>query len=363
MTKSNIHTLSTRAQVQEEASLWITRLDRGLTLDEMEAFRAWLKQGDSHRDVLFELAELWDDLCVLNQLSSLFPFDPAILPPRRGQNSFLKLGVAACVILCLSLSLLRLVDPQTNINGIQRSEVVEQVRSTPHAASYPVSYPSSHTTLVGENRVVTLSDGSSVHLNTNSRIEISFNDEQRLIELIRGEARFAVAKDTERPFIVQAGESTVRALGTVFNVEMANETIEVIVTEGKVVISQPEMAVAERIVILPGQWATIDKEGVKEAISLSLELVQKELAWRDGMLIFRGESLSEAVVEIARYTDTSLRVLDQKAGSQKIAGFFKAGDIDGLLSSLTENFPLTYTRIDGEIVISSAELEPSLSDG
>jgi transmembrane sensor len=363
MAKSNILTLSTREQVREEASLWVSRLDRELTADELVALRRWLKRSEAHREALFELAELWDDLCVLNQLSSLFPFDPAILPPLRGQNRFLKLGVAACAILSLSLSLLWLVDSQTNINGTQRLEVTEQVTSTPYATSYPTSYPSSHTTLVGENRVVTLSDGSSVHLNTNSRIEISFNDEQRLIELIRGEARFAVAKDTERPFIVQAGESTVRALGTVFNVEMANEAIEVIVTEGKVVVSRPEMPVTERVVILPGQWATIDKGGVKAAHSLSLELVQKELAWRDGMLIFRGESLSEAVVEIARYTDTSLRVADQKAGSQKIAGFFKAGDIDGLLSSLTENFPLTYTELNGEIVISSTDLETSLSGG
>lgn len=359
MTKSNVHTLSTRAQVREEASLWVTRLDRDLTADELVALRRWLKLSDAHREALFELAELWDDLCVLNQLSSLFPFDPAILPPRRGQKSFLKLGVAASVLLSLSVSLWWLVDSQKDINNIQSFEVAQQLA----LSARTISHPTSHTTAVGENRVVALSDGSSVHLNTNSRIEVAFNNEQRLIELVRGEARFAVAKDSERPFIVQAGESTVRALGTIFNVEISNEAIEVIVTEGKVVVSQPEMPVAERVVILPGQWATIDKEGVKAALSLSLELVQKELAWRDGMLIFRGESLSEAVVEIARYTDTSLRVADQKAGSQKIAGFFKAGDIDGLLSSLTENFPLTYARLDGEIVISSADLEPSLSGG
>lgn len=344
MSSNNIHELPNRTQVRDEASLWVVKLDRELTPEEVEALRVWLQQSEFHRDTLFELAALWDDLCVLNQLSTLFPFDPASLAPHQPVKRHRMFAMAAGIVLFLTAGMWFLAKDQMDI---------EVTGLTSTAVQH-------HSTLVGENRVVTLSDGTSVHLNTNSAMQVSYTADQRLIELERGEARFSVAKDSERPFIVQAGDSSVRALGTIFNVEISNNVVEVLVTEGKVLVSQEELPAAEKVVILPGQWTRVDREGVKAALNLPLEVVQKELAWRDGMLIFRGESLRDAVQEVGRYTDTTLKVADDQAGELKIAGFFKAGDVDGLLNSLTENFPVTYTRADGAIIIAYADPEVSV---
>lgn len=338
-TSSNIQALPVLAQVRDEASLWVVKLDRELYSAEVAELRVWLQQSELHRDALFELAGLWDDLCVLNQLSSLFPFDPASVGHRPRSRRNQLIGFAASVVLCITAGLWFLAQDQAGLKDTKSvASMIQQ-----------------HRTAVGENRVVTLRDGTSVHLNTNTSIQVFYDREQRLVELEHGEARFSVAKDPERPFIVQAGDSSVRALGTIFNVEISNDVVEVLVTEGKVLVSREELPVAEQVVISPGQWTKVDHDGVKAALNLPLEVVQKELAWRDGMLIFRGESLSEAVLEIGRYTDTTLKVADQRAGDLKIAGFFKAGDVDGLLSSLTENFPVTYTRADGAIIIAYAD--------
>tara|TARA_R110002073_G_scaffold12017_1_gene53899 strand:- start:3753 stop:4841 length:1089 start_codon:yes stop_codon:yes gene_type:complete len=339
--ENNVISLYNRSEIKDEASLWVVRLDRELDQAEVEELRLWLLRSELHRDTLFDLAALWDDLCVLNQLSSLFPFDPAGLKTGHGIRPNRLAALAASVVLCVGLGIWFLADQQEDVGTTGSIATMIQ----------------QHSTVVGENRLVRLSDGSSVHLNTNSRIRVSYTAEQRVIELKKGEARFSVAKDSERPFIVEAGESSVRALGTVFNVDFSKAVVEVLVTEGKVLVTHAELPVAEQVTILPGQWTRIDHDGVTAALNLPLEVVQKELAWRDGMLIFRGESLADAVLEIGRYTDIPLTVADEQAGQLKIAGFFKAGDVDGLLNSLTENFPVTYTKADGGIIIAYADLE------
>ena len=326
--ENNVISLYNRSEIKDEASLWVVRLDR--ELDQAEVEELWLLRSELHRDTLFDLAALWDDLCVLNQLSSLFPFDPAGLKTGHGIRPNRLAALAASVVLCVGLGIWFLADQQEDVGTTGSIATMIQ----------------QHSTVVGENRLVRLSDG-----------RVSYTAEQRVIELKKGEARFSVAKDSERPFIVEAGESSVRALGTVFNVDFSKAVVEVLVTEGKVLVTHAELPVAEQVTILPGQWTRINHDGVTAALNLPLEVVQKELAWRDGMLIFRGESLADAVLEIGRYTDIPLTVADEQAGQLKIAGFFKAGDVDGLLNSLTENFPVTYTKADGGIIIAYADLE------
>ena len=104
----------------------------------------------------------------------------------------------------------------------------------------PQSPPSSGTVLVIPTpERLTLEDGSVVELNHGGKLEIDFSSETRRVRLVRGEANFTVAKNPERPFVVNAGGVDVRAVGTVFNVRLAREAVEVVVSEGRVKLERP----------------------------------------------------------------------------------------------------------------------------
>src|SRR3954470_6159342 len=98
-------------------------------------------------------------------------------------------------------------------------------------------------TRIGETRIVPLDDGSVVTLNTDSKIEVEYTEERRGITLVKGEALFDVAKNKARPFIVDAGGATVRAVGTSFSVTfLPNRPIQVLVREGEVEFKRPEVS-------------------------------------------------------------------------------------------------------------------------
>ena len=77
---------------------------------------------------------------------------------------------------------------------------------------------------------------------------------------------------------------------------------------------------------------------------ISLDQVQRDLAWQQGMLIFDGEPLAKALKEVSRYTNTTFEISDVKIADLKVAGYFKAGDIDGLLQSLNFNFHINHQK-------------------
>ena len=223
-----------------------------------------------------------------------------------------------------------------------------------------------YSTKIGEHANFNLPDGSIVHLNTNSLLTISFSGDHRQLNLIKGEALFDVAKDTSRPFSVTSGEQSFTALGTIFNVQKSdNNHLELIVTEGRVLIadsnaSLPELTKKiaknsennqENSIIIAGEKATIiDQVKLPKSI-VSPQALTQELAWQKGMLIFDGESLNTALEEISRYTNVRFTIQDKKIANRKVSGYFKAGDVDTLLDSISANFELNCTRTDHNTVL------------
>ena len=82
--------------------------------------------------------------------------------------------------------------------------------------------------------------------------------------------------------------------------------------------------------------------------------IEVQLSWRDGNLIFRGESLEQAISEVSRYTEVRFVFLDEASKQQPVGGMFKAGDVEGLLSTLLANFNISYERrANNEIALRS----------
>jgi transmembrane sensor len=190
----------------------------------------------------------------------------------------------------------------------------------------------------GERRVVTLSDGSRLSLDSNSEVTVKYVRHQRLLHLLRGQARFDVAHDASRPFSVVAGSERVIATGTAFNIDMAGPRVLVTLIEGHVVVVNEEdgrlrtLSWPGRIELKAGQQLAAAAGMPPRILPASIPRVT---AWTVGQLIFDNESLSSVVDRINRYSDTQIVVADPAVGEMKISGVFNTGDAQGFVDIVT----------------------------
>ncbi|MFT3967626.1 MAG: FecR domain-containing protein [Sphingobium sp.] len=204
---------------------------------------------------------------------------------------------------------------------------------------------------IGEERMVRLADGSLVHLNTDSAIEVALGAEQRDINLLRGEARFDVAHDTNRPFIVTAGGSSIRAVGTSFTVRMRPELTELMVIEGKVAVRDGTMP---STMVAAGTAAAI-RGGTVATTRLAPQQVAQRTAWQQGMLTFGGETLAQAVEECNRYRHVPLVIGDPQIASIRIGGTFRADGGDQFVLALEHGFGIRSIRGGDAVLLLSAQ--------
>lgn len=192
---------------------------------------------------------------------------------------------------------------------------------------------------LGEVRAVPLADGSTVTLNTNSRIAVNFTDESRSIRLLSGEALFDVAKDRARPFVVEAGDTQVRAVGTSFTVSrLDRRPTAVLVREGVVEVSRGGGMVAPGapLIRLEANTRAIAAMGgtAMATNAVSPTQVVRELAWREGMLSFEDMRLDQAAAEFARYSDTHIVITDPAIAAQTVTGLFAARNPTGFAETV-----------------------------
>ncbi len=347
---SNVYQLPNQDEVYEQASLWIAKLDRTLTPAEEQELKQWLTTP-GHQDVLFQMASVWDSMDSLSRLSSLFP------PPTRTSVGFpAKYAVAAAasvlVVLLSGVWGMMTFAPKAAPQWLMAWHIEQNIDGV-------------YETGVGEHSRVNLPDGSELVLNTNSRIQVKYTKDARLFFLERGEIHIEVAHDTSRPLSVMAGDKVVQAVGTAFNVQIhSDKEVELIVTDGKVRVAKrrpediykavdPAPLPVSSLAVSQGEKIVLGAKNqhVKKLASADIEA---KLSWREGNLVFRGETLEEALTEISRYTDVNFNIEDDSIRSIRIAGLFKAGDIKGLLVALRQNFEIDHRRIsDGSVSLRS----------
>lgn len=210
-----------------------------------------------------------------------------------------------------------------------------------------------HETRKGETRVLALEDGSVVTLNTATRLEVRYARDQRLIRLAGGEALFDVAPDAARPFVVHADHVDVRAVGTSFTVAAtADRSVKVLVSEGVVEVLRPSDPAQAPVRLEANSRAVIDGAADRvEVIPVSPDELTRALAWREGRLVFAGESLSAAVAEFARYSDTRIVVSDPALAGSGVAGVFDARDPVGFARAVAGSLESRAEVRGGQVLI------------
>jgi transmembrane sensor len=342
---SNVYQLSNKDEIFEQASLWIAKLDRELTSDEEEALAQWLAENAEHKNVLFKMAELWDKMDELGRLSQLFPEEQKTSRTQKKQVNW-KVGLAASFFIFSLISLVSL-GSLTLFNSEQNYVV----------------YSNTHETGIGESTTIFLPDNSKVTLNTNSRLSVSYSNDYRLLKLERGELHVEVAHDKQRPLSVVANNKIIQAVGTAFNVQVKSGEVELIVTDGKVVVgklaSSDTTIVARTLEIPKGAMAVSKGEMASLGLienkrnKIDSRIVNANLSWQQGKLLFTGETLIEVLDEVARYTDVAFEIKSEQIKSVKIAGRFKTGDVNGLVDALNSNFNIKAEWINSKKIVLS----------
>lgn len=187
-----------------------------------------------------------------------------------------------------------------------------------------------YTTSIGEQRSTKLEDGSFIYLNTDSKVEVDFSGAARNVRLVRGEALFVVERDSARPFTVTAGDTTVRALGTQFNVRRRAEGADVAVVEGTVQVS----ALDEPQKLIAGEAAKVVKGHI---VPRARHAVADAVAWRQRRLVFHDARLADVAEEFNRYNRTKVRVEGDSARGFQLSGIFDADRPQALVLYAAKN--------------------------
>lgn len=337
--------LPSAEEIEVVAASWVAVLGReDVSEKELKQFRSWLKQSQRHREAFEALSGLWDDLIILKELDDI----------GQATNDLITGPIPVWrrrTVMAIAASLLTVLIG----GGIIYKNYI-----------YGLYQAEQFTTGVGEQRTVELSDGSTVQLNTDSALEVDYSPSTRIIRLARGEAHFDVASDKERPFSVFAAKSTVTAVGTAFTVRLrTDDVIEVMVEEGVVALAP---AISSRSVNLPsenlldhgpnvelsaGQSAIVDQE-IDTISPMTQSELNRKLSWRSGLLAYSGEPLAEVVADISRYTNVHIDISDSSLRQLPINGYFRVGEVDGLLDSLELTFGLRVERVNERYVRLSA---------
>lgn len=341
--------------VDAEAADWLVRLDGDipLSIEERGELSEWVNRSHAHGKRIQQLATSWDKMSVLTKLAvpigQPHPRRPWLPSPSwsRARLSAVTISAAAVIALIVGVLYWHFPDPMMETNGF-------------------------FATAIGDQTSTTLSDGTVISLNTNTQIRAAYDGNFRDIYLLQGEAHFSVARNDGLPFRVFAGIGRIDAVGTAFSVHLRGDLIDVAVTEGLVELAStsglPDIATedvsANRLgTLVAGQTATIARQPDPQANSIAtlsgLRIVEDRdmsriMSWRDGVLIFSGETLEDVVNEISRYTTVSIELADPDIRSLRIGGRFPVGETDTMLTALEYDFGLRVTRMSSSHVVVSA---------
>jgi transmembrane sensor len=341
---------SAAASREEQAGEWCVRVAEGsLDPQSQAAFDRW-RASDAANAAAFDRAlEIWGGLQAIASQPEIIAQRALALDAMRRANQkrwsvrmtrdwARPLAVAASLLLALTIGV-----------------------------TWLAARPQTYATAVGERRAILLADGSHLSLDADSRVSVNYHQDRRILKLLKGRAKFVVARDPQRPFAVEAAGRTAIATGTAFSVEMVNRQLGVIVYEGRVVVApnvvrdrRDLLATKARpgpgaTLLAPGQQLLADQgQGQSGPARVSKADVTRSLVWEAGQLEFVDEPLALAVARMNRYSVEKLVIGDDKAGALEVNGVFNAGDSAAFVEAIAAAYPIRSERSGGETVLHSA---------
>jgi transmembrane sensor len=306
-------------QLHEEAAQWFALLRSGtFSALEQKAFQQWLACSEAHRAAYRDIEVFW------HELESL---EDAAKPQLKEARAFIKRTQLrrrnfsrSMLALAASIVLVTAVSPFWRIvldNGTYR-------------------------TAKGEQAHIQLSDGSSIDINTDSVLRVSYSWSAREVTLMRGEALFSVTHNPDKPFQVVASKGIIRDIGTRFNVYRQGDEVSVTVLEGEVNVATQG---------LPKNLTQNQKVHYDAAGRLSPVIpadINQVTAWQKQQLVFKNKALSKVLEQLGRYHDTTLRVPDSRLQALKVTGVFPTNNLKLALDTIVGALSVKVVQIDNK---------------
>lgn len=321
----------TSAEIDAVAADWAARVDNAPPAPPEQAeLDAWLA-GDTRR--LGAYARTRAMFAHARRAKALGPnFDPELFPQSRSASAHVEEDI----------------DPVESIERPSRRRFLVMGGSAATAASLVGMFgwswqaaAQTYSTKRGEIRLVPLDDGSSVTLNTESTVTVRYDRKERRVELVRGEALFDVAKDPSRPFVVAAGDTNVRAVGTSFSVRrFADAPVEVVVRTGSVEVVRANLPAAAPLRVTANTRTIAPETAPLATTPIPPAEVGRALAWRQGMLSFEDMPLADAAQEFARYSDVRISFADPAIAKETVTGLYAANNPTGFAEAVASTLDL-----------------------
>lgn len=302
-----------QSEIDEQALRWFVSLRAPDTAEgDWLAFQDWLEADAACREAYDRVELAWidcDELAAAPDVANDAPQGIAsgVRPAGRTRAWLLPaMGMAAAAVLAVGL-----------------------FGRTPPLQTF-------HTD--GETRTVVLADGSSIFLNRHTNLSVRLEAGARRVAMTDGEAAFDVAHDSDRPFVITAGDHSVRVLGTAFNVLSHGDRFAVGVERGVVAVKPAQGRTPVRLVA--GQ--KLDQIGARSPV-LSRVDPEGTASWRDGVLVYRANSLADVAYDLSRYFDKRVTV-SPAARNLRFTGALKVSDEGTMLRQLQDFAPVRVTR-------------------
>jgi transmembrane sensor len=362
-------------QIYEEACEWFIDCRSG-DLDEAarHAFDGWLRQSPEHLRAYLEIAAIWDEGRSLDP-EGKFDRDALIAEAALEPDNIVELSpLRERPARPEASDLVARPSPRrARIVGLAASLLAALVGGAAYLWTHQAP---TYAAAIGEQRSLALADGSTVELNSRSKMVVRYSREERRVELLQGQALFRVAKDAARPFVVKTGDTLVRAVGTEFDIYQKRAGTVVTVVEGRVAIltdhalalanegtraadgsAPPESNLAfpaipegrvGNIMVAAGEQLVVTPKVIQIAEHPN---VANATAWTQRRVVFESASLADVADEFNRYNDRQLIVADPGLETFHVSGVFSSTDPASLIRFLRARPELRVVETDTEIRI------------
>ena len=330
------------ARVRRDAARWVTRRAFETANDEA-AFSAWLASDRRHAGAYRAAKRAWSDLAAMGEISQ---YRALLGAPTWRERLVALIGKGGRGVARPAWRLRLVAAPAALL-------LLGLVVALSSIAPSAVGPKATLMTRIAEIREIPLPDGSVVTLGAHSRIALAFSGDERRLRLEEGEAFFSVAKDPERPFIVQVGDTLVRAVGTEFDVHKGPQAVRVAVVEGVVEIAPSRSRTSQEVprrLVSAGEAIVAPRDApLRRLATLPAERAGE---WRRGRLVYNGAPLLEVVADANRYSPQPIRIADAGLADLRVTTSFRADQIKQMLETLSLALPLRIAhQPDGTLLL------------
>ncbi len=342
--------LKSLAAIQEAAADWCAlHIGAKLSAEQEAEFSAWLRADPRHAREFEAMQSLWSDSAGVTERPAVETFRAGLREgwqvvgaTSSGSNRTEKRRWPVALAAGLIVAGIAIGWVATDVLVMEPTLVTER----------------------GQQREVVLDDGTVVELDAETQLTLAYGDDERRVTLDAGQAHFDVRKDPGRPFIVVAGDSEIRALGTSFQVYRRPGSVTVTLLEGRVEVvptndrpdAHAEQQPAWKKELVPGEQLTVASEQPVTPEVTNID-VDRVTAWQRGMMEFDALTLPEVVAEVNRYSDTPVIIADPSLNDTRVSGVFAIGDTETLLLALETGFDIDARSraASGDIALYPAE--------